>query len=224
MKKLISIILCISMAITVGCFVTGCGNDEVLKKLDGLQTELQAQGGKIDELQTELQAQGEKIDVLQTQNTQLTEKLKEMQAELDKQAKEIENLKLKTATQGEFYSLQEAYDNGYLTKEDLENIAYYNNNKLLTYPETIDETVAALIKEDAANIRRNQDKLPILDAKAEDFEILKYYGTYNGCYVVLLNEPYDKFFTVIIDEWVTIGGGEFHYIGHLRKSIWKVKI
>ena len=184
MKKLISIILCISMAITVGCFVTGCGNDEVLKKLDGLQTELQAQGGKIDELQTELQAQGEKIDVLQTQNTQLTEKLKEMQAELDKQAKEIENLKLKTATQGEFYSLQEAYDNGYLTKEDLENIAYYNNNKLLTYPETIDETVAALIKEDAANIRRNQDKLPILDAKAEDFEILKYYGTYNGCYVV----------------------------------------
>ena len=224
MKKLISIILCISMAITVGCIVSGCGNDELLQRLDGMLSELQTQSEKIDGLQAGLQTQGEKIDELQTQNTQLTEKLKEMQTALDEQAKEIENLKLKTATQGEFYSLQEAYDNGYLTKEDLENIAYYNNNKLLTYPETIDETVAALIKEDAANIRRNQDKLPILDAKAEDFEILKYYGTYNGCYVVLLNEPYDKFFTVIIDEWVTIGGVEFHYIGHLRKSIWKVKI
>ncbi len=106
MKKLMSIILSICMAITVGCIVSGCSNDELLQRLDGLQTELIAQGKKIDEVQT--------------QNTQLTEKLKEMQAELDEQAKE---LKLKIA-QGNAYTIEEAYDNGFLTIEDLKSIAY----------------------------------------------------------------------------------------------------
>ena len=114
MKKLISIILSISMAITVGCIVSGCGNDELLQRLDSLQAELQVG----------LQTQGEKIDELQTQNTQLTEKLKEMQTALDEQAQEIEKLKLKTA-QGNAYTIEEAYDNGFLTIEDLKSIAYY---------------------------------------------------------------------------------------------------
>ena len=100
MKKIVSMFLCISMAIAIGCMVTGCGNDEVLKRIDDLQT----------------------------QNTQLAEKLDEMQSKLDEQNEIIEELKSKT-TQGVFFSVREAYENGYITLEDVKSIAYYHNEK-----------------------------------------------------------------------------------------------
>ena len=62
---------------------------------------------------------------------------------------------------------------------------------------------------------------PILEAKAEDFKIVKYYGTYNGSYVILLNEPYFEYPAVIVDEWVTIGEVSFHNRGHGEIIVWK---
>lgn len=208
MKKLISIILSISMAITVGCIVSGCGNDELLQRLDSLQAELQTQSGKIDGLQVGLQTQGEKIDELQTQNTQLTEKLKEMQTALDEQAQEIEKLKLKTA-QGNAYTIEEAYDNGFLTIEDLKSIAYYHNDGIRYNEEIMDETympapkIPKVLSEGILiNIKnavvKNYNETYNQDKSLKDFMISEYYGIYNNFVIVF-----------VVYGWmqVAVGGG-----------------
>ena len=46
---------------------------------------------------------------------------------------------------GNFYTLEEAYNNGLLTKENLEEIAYYVNDQL-KYPEELDSKVEKKIK------------------------------------------------------------------------------
>ena len=191
MKKLMSIILSICMAITVGCIVSGCSNDELLQRLDGLQTELIAQGKKIDEVQT--------------QNTQLTEKLKEMQAELDEQAKE---LKLKIA-QGNAYTIEEAYDNGFLTIEDLKSIAYYHNDGIRYNEEIMDETYMPAPKIPKAlseglliNLKnavvKNYNETYNQDKSVKDFMISEYYGIYNNFVIVF-----------VVYGWmqVAVGGG-----------------
>lgn len=48
---------------------------------------------------------------------------------------------------GNFYTLEEAYNNGLLTKENLEEIAYYVNDQL-KYPEELDSKVEKKIKND----------------------------------------------------------------------------
>ncbi|MDE6441858.1 MAG: hypothetical protein K2L12_03780 [Clostridia bacterium] len=121
---------------------------------------------------------------------------------------------------GAFYSLQDAYGE-VLTRENLQAIADYNNNGEVC-PEKLDETTARLIKEYAANAERNREKFPVLDAKAEDFEILRYYGVYDGGYAVVLNTPYDDYPADVRDEWVTIGGVNFHYMGYYSIVIWRL--
>ena len=50
---------------------------------------------------------------------------------------------------GAFYTLQEAYDGGFLTKDDLETIAYYLNEGI-AYPEALDSRTDQAIREAAA--------------------------------------------------------------------------
>ena len=46
---------------------------------------------------------------------------------------------------GEFYTLEEAYNNGLLTKENLEEIAYYINENL-NYPKALNRITEKKIK------------------------------------------------------------------------------
>lgn len=80
---------------------------------------------------------------------------------------------------GTFYSLQEAYDNGLLTVDNLKVVANYNNNPdfktLGSFPEENDvlETLAYI----------NQiNRLTPIDFKA--YKISKYLGNYNDSIVV----------------------------------------
>ena len=203
------------MAITVGCIVSGCSNDELLQRLDGLQTELIAQGKKIDEVQT--------------QNTQLTEKLGEMQAMLDEQAKEIENLKLKSASSGKFYAVEEAYENGFLTLEDLKSIAYYNNggrryNEAImseTYapvpkiPEALSEGMQLIIKSTAA--KEFNKIFNTTYAEAKGFRITQYFGIYGDCVAVIMLNDYSGIPGVIWTE--TIANVNFNNI--IEIQIWR---
>ena len=83
---------------------------------------------------------------------------------------------------GEFYTLQEAYDNGLLTKENLEEIACYVNDQL-KYPEELDSKVEKKIKNDMAYEIRHAEIKPIENAKPEGIYVVAYYGNYSGYYV-----------------------------------------
>ena len=99
---------------------------------------------------------------------------------------------------GHFYSLEEAYENGWLTQDDLNNIAYYYHTR---HGETehVDESFAPTPKtpETLSEDTQNKIKRTYLDevAMAPDgtfdrIEIRQYYGTYNGCVVVGIQSDY----------------------------------
>lgn len=123
-----------------------------------------------------------------------------------------------TINLGSFYSLQQAYDEGLLTMQDLENIAKHHNNGTMA-ADILSGTIEKTIKEAAAEKLRNE----IPEAKAEDFVILHYYGTYSNSIAIIMNAPHQESPSMIIDEWVTIAGVSFHYIGHNKITIWKQK-
>ena len=118
---------------------------------------------------------------------------------------------------GVFYTVEEAYEAGYLTREDLMSIAYYHN-EWIPYPETLDNSIAEAIKKTRAeDLRKN-----VPEAKAEDIQIIKYYGEYNGNYAVMVDNPYGEYPAVIVDEWETVGGVKFHYTSFERVVVWVV--
>lgn len=52
MRKILSIMFCLCIAFSVTCMATGCGNDEVLKRIEEIQTQITQLVDRIDELQT----------------------------------------------------------------------------------------------------------------------------------------------------------------------------
>lgn len=77
-----------------------------------------------------------------------------------------------------FYGLKEAYDNDWLKGEDLEKIAYfhYNGNNEELHWENVNK-----VKKDYAN------QFAQNEMSSDDVEIIKYYGTYNGCVIVIID-------------------------------------
>ena len=92
---------------------------------------------------------------------------------------------------GEFYTLQEAYDNGLLTKENLEEIACYVNDQL-KYPEELDSKVEKKIKNDMAYDFRHRTDHAVKEAKAEGFMIFAFYGEYSGSYIVRISRSEER--------------------------------
>jgi hypothetical protein len=120
---------------------------------------------------------------------------------------------------GTFYSLQEAYDDGLLTVENLQSIADYHNNGI-SYPEELDDFVSESVKMAWAESLRTNETYPRPEANAEEIVITKYYGTYNNCIVIILD--YGTHAEISIPVTDTVGGVSFNY-GHPRYSIvcWK---
>ena len=129
---------------------------------------------------------------------------------------------------GEFYTLQEAYDNGWLSKGDLRNIAYYyagdgqrkGFKPTPKNPETLSAETELAIKEDwAQKLKSNNDNM-LPDWVSEDLEnlIIKgYYGTFNGLVAIMKQEIY---FTYIKEIYV--GGIKFEFPSNVIE-IWKYR-
>ncbi len=117
---------------------------------------------------------------------------------------------------GEFYSLQEAYDNGWLTREDLLSVAYYQNHswgeEQVEYPQKLDlDTEKDLIEVYAKKKNMN----------TEDVRIFSYYGTYNGSYVIDIGHR-DGIVTGVV--WTeTVGGVEINYCSGARLFVLRLE-
>lgn len=133
-----------------------------------------------------------------------------------------------TASVGSFYSLDEAYENGWLTQNDLQNIAYYYH---IRYGgrEHIDESFVPDRKapETLSNATQNKIKRTYLnkvaevpDGSLERVEIWQYYGSYNGCVVVAVRSDY-----LLIDPLPyvdhTIGEVVFYDYSPSEIEIWR---
>ena len=112
-------------------------------------------------------------------------------------------------TYGTFYTLQEAYDNGYLTREDLMSIAYYHHNGREYNEETMPEDYAPIPKDpeelsESTSLRIRSTaaadwnaEYPDDDATAEDFWIDYYYGTYGNCVAVMMTDNFTGYNQVL---------------------------
>ena len=120
---------------------------------------------------------------------------------------------------GNFYTLQEAYDGGMLTVEDLQVIAEYHE-KGVSVPEPLSPDIENAIKEVAA--RNLREKENIEDATADGFWIYRYYGTYNEC-VAFMIRGYILYTAEDLDENEIIAGVRFHYNDPNRIMVWSLE-
>lgn len=120
---------------------------------------------------------------------------------------------------GQFYTLRQAYENGWLNEDDLKSIADYHNNKK-TYPIPLSNEEEVAIKETAAFEVRSDERNQRPDAGAEEFFISEYYGVYNDCYAVIIDDSY-VMFPGIDDYWENIGDVSIHYLTPVKIKIWR---
>lgn len=127
---------------------------------------------------------------------------------------------------GEFYNLQEAFENGLLIKDDLESIANYNNDYSMSANiDPLSPKIEKGIKETKAYDLRNETyfdgTLILPEAKAGNITIYRYYGEYNGCYAIMI---YASYYDYTEAEWTeTVDGVDFNYSNGNRIYIWKEK-
>lgn len=114
--------------------------------------------------------------------------------------------------EGAFYSLRDAYDNGWITEENLQSIADLYHNKQTAPEIDISEAVSYSIRKTFADERNTP--LDIDDVYYE------YYGEYNGCFAVNVSTK-DMVVTTSIDI-ETIGNVSITYTDGGRIKIWKI--
>ena len=139
--------------------------------------------GCVSSSQSELQS---KIEELQSRIEELEEQIQER----DERIKELEEENI-----GTFYTLQEAYNNGILTKEDLKVIA--------TTPrlELADITIKQAIIKDYLKMFLEHTQ-SYHDATVEDIYIYKYFGDYNGAIVIQITEVFVEYPAVMMEYTV----------------------
>lgn len=130
---------------------------------------------------------------------------------------------------GKFYTLQEAFDQGFLTENDLKSIAYYNNGGRKNNEDKIEEdfvpqplnpkTIPADIQKSIKSdyIYYNEK----LDNKTKDSEVKidDYYGEYNNCYVAILHGPFAYF--AVVNEF-SVNGYNYSYT-QSEFMVWRKK-
>ena len=109
-----------------------------------------------------------------------------------------------------FYSLQESLDNGFLTNEDLQQIANLNNNGPFN-PVEIDQNIAILIMKDFCKMHNvDYDENP---------GSVRCFGEYNGYYAVMVDGCGIAYLTWLTSE--TVDGITFNYGSSQHILIWK---
>ena len=129
---------------------------------------------------------------------------------------------------GDFYTLQEAYDQGLITLDDLKSIAYYQNGgsedesfvPMSKNPEVLSNETEKAIKETIVYDVRKEDPVSGGEIKIINITIQNYYGTYNNCVAVMISgaRPYNAEICEI-----EIDGVLFHYNNGNRIIIFKKK-
>ncbi len=112
--------------------------------------------------------------------------------------------------QGNFYTLEEAYEKGLLNVEDLQQIAEYRN-KGQNAPETLDEQLANEIKEVRARDIREAPDSYFPNITAEKIIISDFYGIYNGNPVIAVLNGLQFIPGVDYDISIDIGGVIFRF-------------
>lgn len=134
--------------------------------------------------------------------------------------------------EGIFYTLQEAYDAGMLTQNDLMSIAYYHNGgrkynedimsedytPIPKMPQELGQNVSYKIRATVAlELRRSKIK----EAKTDGVSIVHYYGTYDGAVAVIVTHSYlGDSPAVTVDISYSVAGVIFHYWTYNLIQIW----
>ena len=132
---------------------------------------------------------------------------------------------------GEFYTLQEAYDSGYLTREDLLSIAYYHNGGITENEELIShdftpkqknsEGISELIKNSIINLYKTTYLSDLKDVSNKDIIIDQYYGTYNATVALQISDQFSGIPGIVYVN--TVANVNFIIKGR-EPIIWKEKI
>ena len=194
MKKLCTIFIALFLGIVMAFGAVGCNADssEFQKKIDDLQSQ-------IAELEDKL---GERDATIE----ELNEQIKKQEEKIEQLEKELEEEKMNGKEPvGSLYTLQEAYDNGWLTQEELLSIAYYHHsqtlgsNSSLTFntelmgenfqpieksPETLSTLLNNTIRQTVLNDLNNEFDSNSFELK--QIYIGAYYGAYNGGVAVII--------------------------------------
>ncbi len=126
---------------------------------------------------------------------------------------------------GKFYSLEEAVGNRLINEDDLLNIAYYfNDNKNINgenfelkikNPSCLSDEIEKKIKQThLERIIKENTK-----AKLDGIKIKEYYGTYNKCVAVFVQDNY-RVIDVLIEEEYILNGVKFLNFTFPGLEIW----
>jgi hypothetical protein len=103
--------------------------------------------------------------------------------------------------EGRLYSIDEAYANEFISKEDLIEIAYYYNSHLSVneFPTTLENSHLSDRKIKGIKIAWRDDVLKMSDASLDKINISSYYGTYRSCSIVFMSDTY-----LLVDPYVEV--------------------
>jgi hypothetical protein len=221
-KRIVTVVLTVMMGVSVVA-VAGCEEKRLMEYKEDARQNLQAYAEDMDQ-----------VNFKQDQWAQIQQAVEDCKAAIDAAntksqvddalaavKSEVEEIKrIAIGTNGEFYTLQEAYDHGLLTVEDLQSIADNRYHHIGRLPiETLSETLQATIKETGARGLRSFGPPEAVEAKASDIKIDTYCGTYNNVVAVVIYDAFTGDYTTdIISEIVE--GVTFIYSGP-RTIIWK---
>ncbi len=142
----------------------------------------------------------------------------------------IEIYRPSVSKKGEFFSLQEAYDFGYIDLDDLKSMAYYlNEGKDMEgitpkpiEPSELDEQTRADIKETEVRYLKMQHDWDD-DVSVDNITINAYFGTYNGLIAVIVDDDYYSYMNLEVVSWPKIVAGViFNYKGSSKSIVlWK---
>ena len=126
---------------------------------------------------------------------------------------------------GKFADLDEAYKKGWLSDEDVRDIYYYHSNKkYIEYnfynptpitPLSTEKTIK--IKQDylewrRKNVENTKSEGEYDDLTVDDVNLEHYFGTYNGCYVVLIEFYGDIHMDAETTEYIAGYRFDYNYI------------
>ncbi len=115
---------------------------------------------------------------------------------------------------GEFYTVKEAYEKGWLTEEELQNLAdvynnYFNSGFDRSSIGELDETISKKIKQTHANNLKENYECDNVDLDL--IKIIRYYGKYGDCFAVYVRDEYIMIDLLTYDEYNVDGVKFYHF-------------
>ena len=230
MKKVACMLIIIfSLFTLVGC---SGKTDALQKELTELQQTVAAQAEKIAELEAAKTAQAETIAALQNAENLSAEEIAALEAQLAEQ----ENYLATLIPKGAFCSLTTAYNNGWLTDQDIDKIAFYY--MYITDPEYSDSQVTSMVGNSdyldpltfyamkQTYIEEERKTVwPETTRKASDIYFGGYYGRYgkDGKYFVIKLNAAALENAPIVDPYIRdekIGKKTFKQYNETRLYVW----